>query len=51
MGVFEKKLGLRSLECPKAILVFQQMALPIFNVGVRLISLEVIILTSYLGRL
>jgi hypothetical protein len=50
MGGFEKNLGLSSLECTKAILILQQMVLPIFNGGVRLISSEVIVLTTYLGR-
>lgn len=33
MGVFEKLLGLGSLECPKTLLVHQQVALLISNGG------------------
>jgi hypothetical protein len=49
MGVFLKLLGLGSLECPKAPLVHPQVALTIFNGGIRLTSSNVIALTTYLG--
>jgi hypothetical protein len=49
MGVFERFLGLGSLECPKVLLVLWHMFFPIFNGGVSLISMEVIVLIAYLG--
>jgi hypothetical protein len=49
MGVFFKLLGLGSLECPKAPLVHLQVALTIFNGGIRLTSSNVIALATYLG--
>jgi hypothetical protein len=42
MRVFEKKLGLSSLECLETILVLRQMAFPIFSGGIRLISSKII---------
>jgi hypothetical protein len=50
MGVFERFLGLGSLECPKVFLVWWHMAFPIFSGGVGLISMEVIVLITYLGN-
>jgi hypothetical protein len=48
MEVFEKLLGLGSLECLEAPLVHQQVAFPISSGGIGLISLEVIAQTAYL---
>jgi len=48
MGVFERLLGPRSLECPKALLVCWWVAFPIFSWGVRLIFSKVIALVAYL---
>jgi hypothetical protein len=39
-----------SLECPKVLLVWWHMALPIFSGGVGLITMEVIVLSTYLGN-
>jgi hypothetical protein len=50
MKVFEKKLGLNSLECLETHLVFHQVVFPIFNEGVRLISSKIIALITYLGN-
>jgi hypothetical protein len=49
MGVFEKLLGLGSLESLEAFLLCQLVAIPIFNDNIRLISLEVIVPTIYLS--
>ncbi len=49
MGIFERFLGPSSLECPKALLVRWQMAFPIFNGGIRLMSSKFIALVTYLG--
>jgi hypothetical protein len=49
VGVFKRLLGLGSLECPKAPFVHQYVVLPIYNDGIRLISLEVIVPIAYLG--
>ncbi len=49
MGIFEKLLGLGPLECPKALLIHQQVALPISSGGIGFISLEFIVLAIYLG--
>ncbi len=48
-GSFLEIFGSSSLECPKAPLVCQQVALPISSEGVMLISSEIIALTAYLG--
>jgi hypothetical protein len=48
MGIFEKLLGLGPLECPKALLIHQQVALPISSGGIGFISLEFIVLAIYL---
>jgi hypothetical protein len=48
MGIFLKLLGLGSLKSPKAPFVHRQMALTIFNGGIRLISSNVIALATYL---
>ncbi len=50
MKFFEKLLGLSSLECLETLLILRQMALPIFNGGVKLISSKIIILIAYLGN-
>jgi hypothetical protein len=47
MGIFERFLGLGSLECPEAFLVYQQVAFPICSGVVQLISLKVIAPTAY----
>ncbi len=47
--VFGNFLGLGSLECPKVPLVRQQASLPISRGGVGLVSIEVIVLATYLG--
>ncbi len=48
MGIFEKLLGLGSLKCLKAPLVYRQVTLPISSRGIGLISLEVIAQVAYL---
>ncbi len=49
MIIFEKLVGLGSLECFKAFLIHQDVAFPISSGGVRLIFSEVIALITYLG--
>jgi hypothetical protein len=49
MRVFERLVGLGSLECLKAFLIHQQVVFPISSGGVRLIFLKVIALITYLG--
>jgi len=49
MRVFERLVGLGSLECLKAFLIHQQVVSPISSGGVRLIFLKVIALITYLG--
>jgi hypothetical protein len=49
MGILERLLGLSSLKCLKALLIYLQVVLPISSGGVGLISLEVIVQVSYLG--
>ncbi len=49
MRVFERLVGLGSLECLKAFLIHWQVAFPISSGGVGLISLKVIVLVTYLG--
>jgi hypothetical protein len=46
MGVFERLLSSSSLEWPEAP-IHKHVVLPIFNGGVRLISLEVTVQTAY----
>jgi hypothetical protein len=47
MKVFERLVGLCSLECFEAFLVHRQVAFPISSGGIRLIVLEVIALIAY----
>jgi hypothetical protein len=47
MKNFERFLGLGSLECLEAFLIYQQVALPICSGVVGLISLTVIVPTAY----
>jgi hypothetical protein len=49
MGVFEKLLGLGSLECFEAFLVHLHVVFPISSGGIGLIFLEVIALVAYFG--
>ncbi len=49
MATFERLLGPNSLKWPKAFLVHQQVVLPIFNRGIRLIFFEVTGPIAYLG--
>jgi hypothetical protein len=49
MGVFERILGLGSLECPEAPFNHRHVVLPIFSGGIRFISLEAIAPAIYLG--
>jgi hypothetical protein len=48
MGVFERLVGLGSLDCFEAPLVCEHVALPISSGGVTLISSKVIVPTAYL---
>jgi hypothetical protein len=48
MGVFERILGLGSLECLEALFIHQHVVPPIFNGGIRSISSKAIDLTTYL---
>jgi len=50
MGSVERFLGLGSLECPKAFLIYQQVAFPISSGVAGFISLKVIAPTTYVGR-
>ncbi len=50
MGVFERLLGMGSLECPKAPLIHWHVAIPNYNGDIGLISLEVIALATFLGH-
>jgi len=50
MGILERLLGLGSLECSKVPIAYWQVAIPNFSGAIRLISLEVIALITYLGN-
>ncbi len=50
MEIFERLLGVGSLDCLEVLLVHQQVVLPISSGGVWSISLEVITLIAYLGN-
>jgi hypothetical protein len=48
MGIFERLLGASAFECLEAFLVRRHVVFPISSGGIRLISLEVIALATYL---
>jgi hypothetical protein len=49
VGVFERLLGLGSLEYPEAPLIHRHVIFPISSGGIGLIYIEVIALATYLG--